>query len=188
MNKRVLIYWATGSQLSETLVPFDIFKRAGLIVQLVASDNSPDYSLSHDFKIANPMSLSEFKKTHLIEEMDALMIPGGKLGVHHLDLDEGVDYLLEEFSKNNKLIAAICAGPSILGRRGYLKDKNYTCYPGWAFDAFNGNYTGKEVERCGNLITARSMYYSADFALEVVEYLLGKDKRIEIEKQIKGIQ
>ena len=84
MNKRVLIYWATGSQLSETLVPFDIFKRAGLIVQLVASDNGSNYSLSHDFKIANPMSLFEFKKAHLIEEMDALIIPGGKLGVHHL--------------------------------------------------------------------------------------------------------
>ena len=86
-----------------------------------------------------------------------------------------------------KLIASICAAPSILGELGLLKEKKYTCYPGWESESFKGTYTGKEMEIDGNTITARSMYYSTDFGLTIIEYLLGKEKRIEIENQVKGI-
>ncbi len=37
-----------------------------------------------------------------------------------------------------------------------------------------------------NFITARSMAFSIEFALTIVEYLLGKEKRKEIKKMVFG--
>ena len=91
-------------------------------------------------------------------------------------------------ASSGKLVAAICAAPSILGILGILKNKRYTCYPGFSSSEFGGIYTGGTIEIDGNIITARSMYYSVDFGLAIVQYLLGKAKRDEIESQVKGLK
>ena len=185
---KVLVLHEHGSEITELIAPIDILKRAGIEVHIL-HNTCLDYPLAAEGVVDKDVRLSDIKS---LMDYDALIIPGGKRGVANLESvwtwPEGrmVKEMKEMFAKG-KLIAAICAAPNIFGRVGLLTGKKYTCYPGWQDDSYQGIYTGKEVEIDGNLITGKSMYYSTDFGLKIVEYLLGKDKRIEVENKVKGI-
>ena len=185
---RVLVLHEHGNEITEFIAPIDILKRAGIEVY-VTHNTSLDNPLYSEGNIDKDV----FEVSGTLNQYDAIIIPGGKRGVkafsdNYLHPDSAVCKDIIKFFNNGKLVAAICAAPSLLGNNGLLKGKKYTCYPGWESDSFGGSYTGKEVEKDGNLITGRSMYYSTDFGLAIVEYLLGKQKRLEIEKQVKGIK
>ena len=92
--------------------------------------------------------------------------------------------IVKYFYSKNKVIGAICAAPSILGRLGYLKNRNYTCYK--SCQEGEGLFSGKEVEISDNIITARSMKYSIEFALTLLEKLTSKENREKVENQILG--
>lgn len=188
-NMRALIFFEPGTEITEFFAPVDILHRAGVFTEILTHDSNGRSLPSLSKVVDNVAYASEACKRLENGEYDVVIIPGGKLGVkrikdHYSYFDDG---LLVHHAMG-KLIAAICAAPSILGEMGILKEKKYTCYPGWESSSFGGTYTGKEIEIDKNLITARSMYYSTDFGLAIVEYLLGKEKRIEIERQVKGIK
>ena len=106
-----------------------------------------------------------------LEEFDSLIIPGGPGSFNVMGHMEITNKIIEFFATNNKLVAAICAAPFLVGRLGYLKDKNYTVYPGFENQVIGGNYL-KEcgVVRDGNFITAKAMFYSIDFGLAIYAY------------------
>ena len=85
--------------------------------------------------------------------------------------------------ENNKLTAAICASPTIIGKLGYLKGRNYTCFTPLNSD-FNGNYIDKPVVVDNNLITARSAAASIDFGYALIEAIAGKDTLHKTWKQL----
>ena len=178
---RIAIISVDGSEITETIAPLDIFRRAG--IEFV--------TFGKDFFYHQPArEISSLMETAKELEFSALVFPGGKRGVQKVKediLNNDIGQFVISWAKSGKLIAAICAAPSILGELGLLKGRKYTCYPGWQSDSFGGTYMNNSIAVDGNLITGRSMYYSTDFGLEIVEYLLGKEKRIEIEKQVKGI-
>ena len=78
------------------------------------------------------------------------------------------------FMDNNKVLAAICAAPTIVGKLGYLKNRKYTCFTSMDQD-FGGTYIDEKVVVDGNLITARSVASAILFAYAIVEKLLGKE-------------
>ena len=184
MEKKVLMFVADGSESTELIATYDILNRAAINVTLMGKDSS----ILHREDKLKVESLKNYK----FSEYDAIIFPGGRLGVDNVTflLENNPDKLLElvKFFESGKLVAAICAAPSILGKFGLLQGKNFTCYPGFEGENhYLGNYTKDKITVDGNLITGRSMYYTADFALEVVEYLLGKQERNRVENQIKGI-
>ena len=185
---RVLVLHDHGNEITEFIAPIDILKRAGIEVY-VTHKTSLDNPLYSEGIIDKDI----FEVSGTLNQYDAIIIPGGKRGVkafseNYLHPDSAVCQDIKKFFQSGKLVAAICAAPSLLGNNGLLKNKKYTCYPGWESDSFGGVYTGKEVVIDGHLITARSMYFSTDFGLAIVEYLLGKQKRLEIENQVKGLK
>ena len=108
------------------------------------------------------------------------------MGHANLDSFFEMSAILDYFVESQKLICAICAAPKILGHRGLLKDKSFTCFKGCE-SGLDGAYTGSISEIDGNIITGRSVYYTSEFALNIVEKLLGKEKRLEVEKSIKSL-
>ncbi len=100
-----------------------------------------------------------------------LILPGGqtKLGEYSALCD-----LLVEHNKADKLIAAICAAPAVLGKLGILEGKQATCYPGFQ-DALGESYVGGLVVESKNVITAKGPGLSADFAFCIIERLKGSD-------------
>ena len=115
-----------------------------------------------------------------------LILPGGKKGVENLKKNKDVLNLVRFFFLTpGKEVHAICAAPSILGELGLLKDRHYTCFPG--FEGKEGTYTKEGVTKDGNLITGKSMGYTIPFALAIVEAHFGKETVAQIEKGTLGL-
>ena len=61
-----------------------------------------------------------------LERFDSLIIPGGPGSFNVMGHMDNTNKIIKYFVENNKLVCAICAAPFLIGRLGYLKDKNYT--------------------------------------------------------------
>ena len=87
---------------------------------------------------------------------------------------------------HEKLIAAICAAPSVLGHWGLLKGKNATCFPGYEkeLNGAKAQPAPARVVKDGNIITARGMGTAVDLGLAIIEALFDEDKAIELGKEI----
>ena len=179
--KKVLMLLADGVEECEALVTRDVLVRGGLTVDMHSIMNKETVLSSHGISI----KCDSYQNLDL-SEYDGVILPGGGKGTQNLDKYEKMNDILAYFHKEGMLMAAICAAPMVLGHRGYLKGKKFTCFKGCE-EGLDGKYTGEEVERDGNIITGRSMYYSSDFGLRILEYLLGVPKAIQIAKAIKSL-
>lgn len=166
----VVLLLADGFEEVEAITPVDILRRGGVEVVTCSITNELCVCGSHGIMIDADDCLENIE----YENVDAVILPGGLRGTENLENDSEVEYLLELMHNNNKLICAICAAPSILGKRGYLKGKKATCYPEFDY-CLDGAYTGARVETDGNIITSKGMGTAMDFALAILTYIKGKD-------------
>ena len=111
-----------------------------------------------------------------------MLIPGGP---EYVEMENNMEFLniIKYFYNSNKYIAAICAGPTILGHLGMLKNKKYTCFTSMNED-FGGTYVDTYVVIDDKIITARSAAASIDFAFKIMEVIKGKEVEEKIKKQI----
>ena len=179
--KKVLMLIADGVEECEALVTRDVLTRAGVTVVMKSIMGRPVVLSSHRLEIK-----CDAYQEIALNDFDGVILPGGGLGTQNLDGYDKMDEILHYFSHEHKLLAAICAAPMVLGHRGYLKGKKFTCFKGCE-EGLDGIYTGKEVERDDNVITGRSMYLSADFGLLITAYLLGKEVASKVKKAIKSL-
>ena len=117
-----------------------------------------------------------------ITAYDVLFLPGGP-HYQKLESSETVMQIINYFHEQDKLIAAICAAPTILGRQGLLKGKKYTCFTSMN-DEFDGTYIDQYSVTDGNLITGRSAAAVIDFAFAIIEKLLGKEECEKVKASI----
>lgn len=113
---------------------------------------------------------------------DFLFFPGGP---EYIEMERTPWFLniVKYFMDHNKLVATICAGPTIIGHLGYLKGRNYTCFTSMNED-FGGTYIDKYCVQDGNLITGRSAAASIDFAFMILEAVKGKDEADKVKISI----
>ena len=175
--KKVCLVLTNGFEEAEAVGTFAILRRAGLTVDV--------FSLAGTAATGRfGLTCSALKPFEQLQgsNYDALVLPGGPQ-YEALEKNAGVQALLNEFMDANKVVAAICASPTILGRAGYLKGKTYTCFTSMNED-FSGRFTGDYVAVDGNLITGQSAAASIDFGFAIVEKLLGPEKAEEVKQSI----
>ena len=176
-----LIVLVNGFEDVEALATIDVLRRSGIQVDTTSLDNKDIITQSNN-KITVDYSLKELN----IPEYDFLILPGGKAVFNILDKDATVDYLVDEFYIQGKLICAICAAPRLIAKRGYFKNLKFTIFPGCLDEEVLGKQVNKGVVVEKKFITAKSMYYSIEFALEIIKKLQGKNQMQIIKKQIMG--
>jgi putative intracellular protease/amidase len=126
-----------------------------------------------------------------IENIDGIVITGGWKRTK----DERLTALLEKLNKEEKLIAAICAGPEFLTDTNILKSHNYTSsLPHEEYvknneeDPFpREKFINESVVRDRNLITAKGEAF-IDFAIEIADWLNlfeNFDKKEEVRETFK---
>ena len=84
--------------------------------------------------------------------------------------------------ENGKIVAAICAAPSILGHLGILSGKKATCFPGFEKELKGADCTAAHAETDGNVITGKGAGCAIEFGHAIVAKALSKqiaDKVIE---------
>lgn len=177
---KVLTILAPGFEDLEALGTVALLRRAGMAVYLCSSDNTEKVTGKYNITVSSDILLKDVN----VEDYDLLFIPGGMPGVDNLYENENVRQLVEQFNAKDKDFAAICAAPSILGRMGLLKDKDYTCFPGFEEFAQDGNYTGNNVTLAPKIITGKAAGSVHDFALAIIERYLGKEKMEEVKQDI----
>ena len=97
--------------------------------------------------------------------------PGGMPGTLNLGASDMVNKVIKKFAGEGKIVAAICAAPTIYGEMGLLEGKNATCYPGMEDKLLGANWQEQPVVVDGNFVTSRGVGTAIAFALTLVTIL-----------------
>ena len=179
--KRVLVPLATGCEELEAITITDLLARAG--VEVVTA------GLGKKVEIVKAARGAQLVPTTTMEQVvasnehfDMIVCPGGLPGSNHLRDDPHVQHMLSSMARAGLFVAAICAGPRALVSCHLLDGKKYTCYPN-SLDVSpkNAHYVETPVCVDGNIITSRGPGTAMDFALKLVELLVGKEKALSVE-------
>lgn len=168
----VLIPLAQGCEELEAVTVIDLLRRAGINVVTAGLDKQA-VTASRKTVLIPDTDLD----TALQNDYDMVVLPGGLPGADHLENDKRINELLIKMANSEKFTAAICAAPKVLASAGLLDSKQATSYPG-----ILENSTGESVVISGKVITSRGPGTAIDFALTLIEQLVGKDKRDDVEK------
>lgn len=177
----VYIFFADGFEEIEALAPVDILRRAGLTVSMVGVTGKVVMG-SHNIPVTMDQELSEVDP----QQAQAIILPGGALGTENLEKSAGVQAAIDHCVKEGKLIAAICAAPSVLAHKGLLSGKTATAYPSFQKHLTEGGAVVSEDYVChdGNIITARGMGVANDFSFEIVKTLVGGEMAEKVREEI----
>ena len=103
---------ANGFEEIEAIGTIDMLRRAGIEVTTVSITTDPIVVGAHQVPITADTTLDKAD----LKNQDALVMPGGMPGAANLDQSEPVKEALLEQYRQQKLVAAICAAPMVLGR------------------------------------------------------------------------
>ena len=177
---KVALFLADGYEEIEALAVVDILRRAEIEIDTVSISEELLTNGSHKIQVMADKLLKDI----VFDNYDMLVLPGGLKGMQNLEACDIPMKQIDAFYKNEKFIAAICASPSIFGRRGILENREATAYPGFEEELKGATVVDSGAVRSGHVITGCSMGCAIEFALLIVETLLGEDKAREIADQI----
>lgn len=166
----VYVILADDFEEIEAFEPVDIMRRAGIDVKTVSIMSGKTVKGSHGIIAEADIMVNEIN----VKDMDMLVLPGG-MGHLLLDASNEVHALINHAIVENIYIAAICASPSILGKKQILSGKRATCYPGFEKYCYGAEMTGEKAVIDGKIITGRGPGAAADFGFAIVSVLKGED-------------
>ena len=183
MTKRVLVPLAAGCEELEAVTIIDLLRRAGIEV-IVAGLEDGVVTASRGVRLVPDMPLDQALEL----EFDMVALPGGLPGSDHLAEDPRVRDVLRAMNESGRFVSAVCAAPKVLARSGLLDGKRATAYPGVLQAEKHPSITGDAVTRDGRIITSRSAGTVMDFALALIEALVGKETRTQVETSLERNQ
>ncbi len=167
---------ADGFEEVEALAPLDLLRRAGARISTVGIGTKTAVG-SHGIAITCDLCDTEADESLA----DMLILPGGLPGTTNLDASEFVDKTIRAIQKKGGRLAAICAAPLILGKRGILDGKHAVCYPGFEHELLGATICENAgVVTDGLITTAKGMGTAFAFGIELVRVLYGEEKASEI--------
>ena len=176
----VYVLLGTGFEEIEALTPVDLLRRAGVEVMTVGVNGKTVYG-SHHIGVEADIELGQIDLTN----MDMIVLPGGLGGVASVRASKEAMDALRFAWDNEKYVAAICAGPTVLADLGITDGKNATCYPGCEGGMGSAKMAkDKAFVVDGRLITGTSAGCATKFALALVAILAGIDMANKIADQI----
>lgn len=177
---KIIVFLADGFEEVEALTVVDYLRRVGIEVDMVSISGEKNVKGAHAIEVVVDKLIEDLN----IEEYEGAVIPGGLPGATNLQKNRHVIKIVKSLHDKEKLLAAICAGPIVLAEAGLIEDKNFTCYPGFHKEIGLGHYMDQDTVRDKNIITGKGPALAIDFALEIVEYLIGPDEKEELKKDI----
>ncbi len=176
--KSVLIPLAPGFEDLEAVTLIDLLRRAGIEV-VAAGLHAGLIEGSRGVRVQPDTLLDDV----MMRDFDMIALPGGMPGAEHLKNDTRVQTLLRRLGDTGKFTAAICAAPIALARAGLLDGKRVTSYPGFVEKLGLPNTTclNDPVVVDGKVATSRGPGTAMDFALTLIELLVGKPTRDQVE-------
>lgn len=165
--KKAFVFLATGFEEIEATGTVDILRRGGIETKVISITDQYKITGAHGMEYTADSLLADTD----FSEADALILPGGMPGSSNLNACNPLKELLVEQYRQQKIVAAICAAPLVLGGLGLLKGRKATCYPGFEPTLIGATVTGGAVEKDGHVITGKGPGLVFDFGLALVATL-----------------
>ena len=176
----IYTFLADGFEEIEALCPVDIMRRAGLSVTTVGIGKKEIIG-AHGICVIADVADTELA----FEDIDLIFLPGGMPETKNLDNSDTVHKAIDLAIQHDAYIAAICAAPMILGKRGLLNGKSAVCYP--SFEEYLIGATipnDTKLVTDGKIITAMGMGVSHDLGLEIIRIFCGNEKATALRQAI----
>ena len=171
-----VVVLADGFEEIEAITQIDVLRRAGVHVTVAGLKQGPATG-AHDVCVATDRRVDQIDF-----EPDLVVLPGGMPGSERLGQSKDVVALLRKQHSAGRVIGAICAAPAFAPvAAGILEGKRATCYPSFE-TRFPEAVTAVEdrVVVDGNVVTSRGPGTALEFALTLVEQLVGRQKADEL--------
>ena len=176
----VYMMLGTGFEVTEAMVPLVMMRRAGIDVRTVGINGKTVYG-SREIGIVADIELGEMDLTNL----DGIVLPGGLGGVASIKASQPALDAVKFAYENHKLVAAICAGPTILAMLGITDGKKATCYPGCEEQMGDAVIVPDAAAVTdGDVITGTSAGCAIPFALQLITALKGQEAADAVAQQI----
>ena len=175
----VYMLLGTGFEETEAIAPLDLLRRAGVKVLTVGVNGKTVYG-GHGIGIEADITLDQLDLT----DLEMIILPGGLGGVASVRASKPAMDALQFAWENDKFVAAICAGPTVLADLGITNGKTATCYPGCESGMGSANVVAEAAVRDGKLITGASAGCAVKFGLALIEALKGAQTAKTVETQI----
>ena len=174
MVKAVLLL-ATGFEEIETMSIVDTLRRAGVEVVIAGLQDGTTEG-SRGVNIIPDGSIDDI----VIEEFDAVILPGGSPGYINLGRDRRVLDLVTKAFDKGLIVAAICGAPTVLADLGILRGKRATVFPGKEADLTGAEPVNERVVVDGTVVTSQGPGTAIEFGVKLVELLVGKQSAQEV--------
>ena len=176
----VYMLLGTGFEETEAIAPLDLLRRAGVEIMTVGV-NGKIIRGSHNIGVEADIEIGQMDLTNL----EMIILPGGLGGVTSVRASAEAMNALKFAWDNDKFVAAICAGPTVLADLGITAGMNATCYPGCE----GGMGSAFVIEDAAvvideKLITGTSAGCAIPFGLALIEALKGTETAEAVAKQI----
>jgi protease I len=167
MKKAVFIIAPVNFRDEELFEPKAILEKAGVSVTIACSIKGTAKG-----KLGATARPDILLKDVNVADYDAIVFIGGGGAAVYLD-DPAAHRIAQEAVKQKKILAAICMSPAILARAGVLKGKKATVFPGDEAEltSHGATYTGKMIEKDGNIITGCGPEAAAQFGQALAKEL-----------------
>ena len=182
-REEIMIYTflADGFEEIEALCPIDMLRRAGLEETTIAVHPDPQHgdrlvTGSHGIGVMADRSYTEMAAQPVPDDLEMVILPGGMPGAKHLDGSALVERYLQAADRKGAFMAAICAAPMVLGKRGYLNGKKAVCYPGFEEYLTGAEVCDTAVAVDGNVVTGCGMGAAMAFGGTLIRLMKGAEK------------
>lgn len=160
------LFLANGCEECEALLVVDLLRRAGIDLVTVSLTDEKEILSAHNVPIRADITIAEVG-----QDADLLVLPGGLPGTEYLAESDALDKIIRDYHDAGKYLAAVCAGPSVYGRKGLLRGRKATCYPGFERYLQDAEYTADAVTVDGQFITANGLGACFVFPFKLIELL-----------------
>lgn len=178
---KTAIFLADGFEMAEAVISIDVLRRAQILVDIISvNENNLVVTSNNNLLIKGEKLINEIN----FNDYQALILPGGRIGVDNLYQNELLKTELLKANEQKKIIAAICAAPEILGQLKIVDNKQVTSYPGCSKGLQNSFLTDEEVVIADNIITAKAVGGTFNFALTIVQQLLSSKVAKKVKEEM----
>jgi protein DJ-1 len=176
---RALVILAEGAEESEAVIIVDLLRRGGIETVLAGLNGDGPVLLSRKVRVIPDAALAS-----VTGNFDILILPGGAEGARRLATSELVGERLKTFSREGRLVAAICAAPLAFQAHQVFAGRAMTCHPSVAsrIAMFGKLDQRSSVVEDGNLITSQGPGTTFLFALTIVRRVMGETRAAEVER------
>ena len=164
---KVLIPLANGFEEIEAVTIIDVLRRGGVEVVTASIHHADEVTGAHGVCMKADALFSAVGD----EQYDAIVLPGGGDGTENLKNSDVLIRRLIRQREEGRLLAAICAAPTVLQEAGVLAPEYHaTCYPTCQME-LECNYVDEPVVEHEGIITGQAPGSAAIFAIVLLKTL-----------------